>query len=169
MSRTLPVSFGDATTTLKVVRVLSTKRLRGWPLDGGPGALLASEEAEIVVRVSERDYLALNLYASGDSIPYARLQFGDITAEAMLKRTEQDMRSKMLDELLLTFLLLRVSPDVLEFDDDWERDEEHCYLGELTHVTAMRPKQRLETDRGEWQSIGTSDTGVVYGERPKIA
>lgn len=179
LRRTLPVTVGDTTKTLPVVRVVATQTMRYPDVQSVPSkplAILGSEKVEIVFRAGLTDfYDELMGATAANAIPYGTIHFGHGTAgvRTMIRDAEIAAPHGEGTSVLLTFLLLRVPVHTTEFDDDWEKDEEHSYSRDGVYVTAMKPKPRIEVHVGDpnadggWQYVGTSTGGVTWeGQRP---
>lgn len=145
LERTLPVTFGEISKVLPVVRVIATKKLHS-PLARGVGApvgLLRSETVEITFRTMAGEFDSVFAGKTmADSVPKAWIRFEPHTVEAMMERSEPEFALAAASSLI-TFMLLRVPVDALDFDDEWEEDTEHSYSRDGVVAIAAKPKPRL--------------------------
>lgn len=143
LETSLNVTLGETSRTLPVARVTLTQKLHVLELGRAtaPVGRLASEEVKITLR-AEVNFAEMAFGSAADPVPYAKIRLDDQDVDAMVKLGQLRM-GRDDPELDIVFLLLRVAPEMIQFGDDWELDDERSYSRDGVTVQTVRPKQRL--------------------------
>lgn len=171
LTRTLPITWGETSIVLPVVRLVATQKTRhpvALSVPDAPFSIVASESVEIIVRCNLGDFPEMLSGTWADGVPYAKVRFEPYTVEALVKTADPELSDRS-SVARLRLLLLRVPIAALDIDDEWEKDDEHSYSRDGIEVIAVKPKPRLDAEVyvGEpgtdgWQHIGTTEGGVTW-------
>lgn len=171
LTRTLPITWGETSTVLPVVRLVATQKTShpvAHSVPDAPFSILASEQVEVVVRAAVGEFAEVLSRPTAGGFPYAKVRFGEHVADALVNHEGEDLRVGDIT-WLFRLLLLRIPVAAIDIDGEWEKDEEHSYAHDGVYVTAVKPKPRLdaevyvgEPDTECWRHVGTSEGGVTW-------